>query len=78
MFAGGAAEITNWLTGRKGKLTRQSVKYASMNRYYSCEKLKRRLRYEPVIEMEEALLRSVRSAVLEEREQKEAAGKKHQ
>lgn len=78
-FAGGAAEITNWLTGRKGKLTRQSVKYACMDRYYSCEKLKRRLRYVPVIDMEEALSRSVRSFAIEEREAKVSeAGKKGQ
>lgn len=75
-FAGGAAEITNWITGRKGKLTRQSVKYACMDRYYSCEKLKRRLKYVPVVEIEEALSRSVRSFAIEEREGKAAEASK--
>lgn len=78
-FAGGAAEVTSWLTGRKGKLTRESVKYACMDRWYSCEKLKRRLGYLPVVGMGEALERSVRSFVGEEREGKEReAAKKGQ
>jgi sterol-4alpha-carboxylate 3-dehydrogenase (decarboxylating) len=71
-FVGGAAEFTNWATGRKGKtlMSRQSVKYACMQRYYSCEKLKRRLKYVPLIRLDEALERSVRSFALEDREVK--------
>jgi sterol-4alpha-carboxylate 3-dehydrogenase (decarboxylating) len=75
-FAGGAAEVTSWLTGRKGKLTRESVKYACMDRWYSCEKLKGRLGYVPVVGMGEALERSVRSFVGEERENRERGGEK--
>jgi sterol-4alpha-carboxylate 3-dehydrogenase (decarboxylating) len=75
-FAGGAAELTSWLTGRKGKLTRESVKYACMDRWYSCEKLKRRLGYVPLVGMEEALSRSVRSFAVEEREVKKEGKEK--
>lgn len=75
-FAGGAAEVTSWLTGRKGKLTRESVKYACMDRWYSCEKLKGRLGYVPLVGMGEALERSVRSFVGEEREAKRREGEK--
>lgn len=48
------------LMGRKGKINRQTVKYSCINRYYSCEKLKRRCGYVPVVGVEEGLVRSVK------------------
>lgn len=59
-FVGAAAETFNWLTGRKGKFNRQTAKYAIINRYYSCEKLKRRTGYKPIVPIDEGLARAVR------------------
>ncbi|KIW92321.1 uncharacterized protein Z519_07305 [Cladophialophora bantiana CBS 173.52] len=59
-FVGGAAELFNHLTGRKGKLNRQTVKYATISRYYSCEKLMKRTGYVPVVGLDEGFARSVR------------------
>ena len=59
-FVGGAAETFNWLSGRKGKLNRQTVKYATISRYYSCEKLMTRTGYVPVVGLDEGFGRSVR------------------
>ncbi|KIX93078.1 uncharacterized protein Z520_11135 [Fonsecaea multimorphosa CBS 102226] len=58
-FVGGAAEVFNHLTGRKGKLNRQTVKYATISRYYSCEKLMERTGYVPVVGLDEGFARSV-------------------
>ncbi|KAK5092124.1 erg26, C-3 sterol dehydrogenase [Exophiala xenobiotica] len=57
---GGLSEIFGALTGRKGKINRQTVKYSCIHRYYSCEKLKRRCGYIPVVGVEEGLMRSVK------------------
>jgi len=57
---GGLSEIVGAVTGRKGKINRQTVKYSCINRYYSCEKLKRRCGYVPVVGVEEGLVRSVK------------------
>ena len=59
-FVGGAAEAFNWLTGRKGKLNRQTIKYACINRYYSCEKLRTRTGYKPIVPVDEGFARSVK------------------
>ena len=47
-----------------------------MDRWYSCEKLKRRLDYKPLVGMEEALSRSVRSFAVEEAEVKKGGSEK--
>jgi sterol-4alpha-carboxylate 3-dehydrogenase (decarboxylating) len=54
------AETFNWMFGRQGKLTRQTVKYMCIDRYYSCEKLMRRTGYVPVVGLDEGFARSVR------------------
>ena len=41
-------------------MTRQTVKYSTMNRWFSCEKLKNRCGYEPKVGVEEGLERTVR------------------
>lgn len=69
---GAASELVSWLTGRKPTITRQSVKYACMTRYYSCDKLKSRAGYEPLVDIEEGLLRAVRSFVLRRRSEQAA------
>lgn len=69
-WVGAAAETFNWMTGRKGKLNRQTVKYACVHRYYSCDKLKRRTGYQPLVGVEEGLARSVRWFKADEEAQK--------
>lgn len=61
MFMGAASEFTGWLTGRKPGLNRARVKYSCITRYYSCDKAKSRLGYEPIVGLEEALVRSTKS-----------------
>lgn len=56
---GAFSEIVGAVTGRKGRITRQTIRYSCMDRYYSCEKLKRRTGYLPVINVEEGLARAV-------------------
>jgi sterol-4alpha-carboxylate 3-dehydrogenase (decarboxylating) len=60
VFAGFASEWVNWALGRPSKLTAQGARYACMHRYYSCEKLKKRTGYKPMVSVEEGLERSVR------------------
>lgn len=64
---GALGELSNLVTGRKAKISRQTAKYACMTRTYSCAKLKRRCGYVPVVGLEEGLGRSVRSFVVGER-----------
>ncbi len=71
---GALAEMSTYFTGRKTKMTRQSVKYATMQRYFNCDKLKRRCGYTPLVGLEEGLARAVKSFVLNERAEKNAQG----
>lgn len=57
-LVGGMSELVGTVTGRKGKLNRQTVKYACISRYYSCAKLKKRTGYVPLVGIEEGLVRS--------------------
>ncbi|EXJ56458.1 hypothetical protein A1O7_06802 [Cladophialophora yegresii CBS 114405] len=59
-YIGAAAEVFNWMTGRKGKFNRQTLKYATINRYYSCGKLMDRTGYVPVVPLDEGFARSVK------------------
>jgi len=56
---GALSEAFGAISGRKGKINRQTVKYSCIDRYYSCEKIKRRCGYRPVVGVEEGLARSV-------------------
>lgn len=72
-FVGGAAETFNWLTGRKGKLNRQTVKYTCIHRYYSCEKLQLRTGYKPIVPVDEGFARSVKWFKANEEEERKQA-----
>ncbi len=50
-----------WVLGRKPNLTRRIVRYSSMARYYNIEKARRAFGYQPLLGMEEAISRSVKS-----------------
>ncbi len=73
---GALAELSTYITGRKTKMTRQAVKYACMTRYFSCEKLKRRCGYTPLVGLEEGLARATKSFVLKERAESAENGDK--
>ncbi|EXJ88725.1 hypothetical protein A1O1_05657 [Capronia coronata CBS 617.96] len=73
---GAAAETFNWLSGRKGKLNRQTVKYACIHRYYSCEKLRRRTGYMPIVPIDEGFARAVKEYKLHEEETRQTQGQK--
>ena len=72
---GGVSELAGWVSGRKAGLTRAGVKYSSMIRYYSCDKAKMRLGYQPIVNIEEALARSTK-AYLENLESQNVSGEK--
>jgi sterol-4alpha-carboxylate 3-dehydrogenase (decarboxylating) len=74
MTMGALSQGFNWLAGREGRITPQTVRYSCMHRYYSCEKLKRRCGYLPVVGIQEGLERSVRWFVWDERGEKEKGG----
>lgn len=50
-----------WSLGRTPNLTRKAVNYSSMTRYYNIDKAKKGLGYKPLVGMEEAIARSVKS-----------------
>ena len=60
VFIGGAAEVFAKITGRKGRFTAQTAKYACMHRWFSNEKLRMRTGYESRVGVEEGLERTVR------------------
>lgn len=71
---GALAELVSWFTGRKTKISRTTVKYSCIHRYYDCKKLKDRCGYAPIVGLEEAFGRSVRQHVMDEEAAKTAAG----
>ncbi|ETI26526.1 hypothetical protein G647_03303 [Cladophialophora carrionii CBS 160.54] len=74
-YIGAAAEVFNWMTGRKGKFNRQTLKYATINRYYNCEKLMERTGYVPIVPLDEGFARSVKwFKEDEERQMREKGG----
>ena len=48
-----------WGPARRPKLTRRVMNYSSMTRFYCIDKARRRLGYEPLVGMEEALVRTM-------------------
>lgn len=69
-FMGTIFSTVGSLTGKKTRMTAQSVRYSLIDRYYSCEKIKRRCGYIPVVDAEEGLARSVDWFLKYEKEQK--------
>lgn len=55
-----------WLFGRKPNLTRRTVRFSSMARYYNINKAKKAFGYQPLTGMEEAIVRSVKSFLKDE------------
>lgn len=54
------SEVAGMITGKPGRLNRQTVRYSCIDRYFSCEKIKRRCGYLAVVGVEESLMRSVK------------------
>ena len=49
-----------WLMRRKPNLTRKLVNYSSMTRYYNIDKAKRLLGYQPLVSVEDGIVRTVK------------------
>ncbi|PWY89100.1 NAD(P)-binding protein [Aspergillus heteromorphus CBS 117.55] len=64
---GGIAETVLGLLGKTPRLTRRTVRYSCMTRYYSCDKAKYRLGYKPLVSVDEGLARAVGYVVEKER-----------
>ncbi|KAL1958398.1 hypothetical protein VTO42DRAFT_4499 [Malbranchea cinnamomea] len=64
---GWLAETVSWCLGRQSLFTRQRVVYTNMTRYFNIQKARSRLGYEPIYGMQEAVERSVRWFLEEEK-----------
>ena len=70
-----AMEWFCWLAGgRKPNLSRKSINYSTMSRYYNVDKARTMLGYTPKVDMEEGVLRTVRYI----QKMRESQGKKTQ
>ncbi|KAI1917077.1 erg26, C-3 sterol dehydrogenase [Ophidiomyces ophidiicola] len=58
-IVGGILEAAFGLFGKTPRLRRREVRYSCMTRYYSCDKAKIRLGYEPIVPLDEGVARSV-------------------
>ncbi|OQE26645.1 hypothetical protein PENSTE_c005G07608 [Penicillium steckii] len=65
---GGIAETVLGLLGKTPRLTRRTVRYSCMTRYYSIEKAKFRLAYLPVVPVDEGIARAVGYVVEKQRQ----------
>jgi sterol-4alpha-carboxylate 3-dehydrogenase (decarboxylating) len=63
--------------GKEPNLSRAKIRYSVMTRYYSIDKAKARLGYEPIVELEEGIRRGVKD-ILEKEAQSNSAEKKVQ
>ncbi|KAI5289407.1 erg26, C-3 sterol dehydrogenase [Ascosphaera aggregata] len=59
LVVGGILEQVFGLFGKQPKLKRREVRYSCMTRYYSCDKAKSRLKYAPVVTVDEGARRAV-------------------
>jgi sterol-4alpha-carboxylate 3-dehydrogenase (decarboxylating) len=69
-------EFVMGLFGRTPTFTRIAVKSSSRARYFSIEKARKRLGYEPIVSVQEGLRRSVKSALAINEKQRENAKRK--
>jgi sterol-4alpha-carboxylate 3-dehydrogenase (decarboxylating) len=71
---GGVLEWTFWVMGKTPNLTRQQVRYSTMNKYHSIEKAKKRLGYEPIVDLDEGVKRGVGYILEQEKKESEKKG----
>lgn len=64
---GGLAETVLGIFGKTPRLTQRMVRYSCMTRYYSSDKAKYRLGYDPIVPVDEGLARAVGYVVERER-----------
>lgn len=64
---GGLAETVLGIFGKTPRLTQRMVRYSCMTRYYSSDKARYRLGYDPVVSVDEGLARAVGYVVERER-----------
>ncbi|GES64986.1 NAD(P)-binding protein [Aspergillus terreus] len=71
---GGVLETVMGIFGKTPRLTQRMVQYSCMTRYYSSEKAKYRLGYDPIVPVDEGLARAVGYVVERERLASEKKG----
>ncbi|KAF2705130.1 hypothetical protein K504DRAFT_460907 [Pleomassaria siparia CBS 279.74] len=74
-FAVGALlEWILWALGKTPSLTRQQVRYSTMDKYHNIDKARKRLGYEPLVDLDEGVKRGVRYIVEQEKRESEKKG----
>ncbi len=74
MSIGGILEWVFWALGRKPSLTRQQVRYSTLNKYHNIDKARRRLGYSPLVDLDEGIRRGVRYHLEHEAKAREEKG----
>ncbi|KAF1951870.1 C-3 sterol dehydrogenase/C-4 decarboxylase family protein [Byssothecium circinans] len=69
---GAVLETIFWVLGKKPSLTRQQVRYSTMSKYHNIDKARRRLGYQPLVELDEGIKRGVQYIL----DQKQKEGEK--
>jgi sterol-4alpha-carboxylate 3-dehydrogenase (decarboxylating) len=68
---GAILEWIFWAMNRKPGLTRSQVRYSTMPKYYNIDKAKKRLGYEPTVDMKEGVRRGVQYILAREKQDSE-------
>ncbi|KAI5299217.1 hypothetical protein KEM56_003415 [Ascosphaera pollenicola] len=63
LVVGGVMEQLYGLFGKQPRLKKREVRYSCMTRYYSCDKAKTRLKYTPIVDVDEGTRRAVAYAL---------------
>lgn len=71
---GGASEVFGWLTGKEPSFTRFRVKFSCWNRYFNIKKAQTLLGYEPIWDLHEGLVKSVKWFEEEAKKESEKKG----
>lgn len=74
MAIGTILETACWVLGKKPNLSKKQVRYSTMNRYYSIDKARKRLGYQPLVSLDEGVKRGVAHLVAQEQKASEKKG----
>jgi sterol-4alpha-carboxylate 3-dehydrogenase (decarboxylating) len=67
-------ETVFWMLGKTPNLTRAQVRYSTMTKYHSIEKARKRLGYEPIVDLDEGVRRGVGYILEQEKKEGEKKG----
>ncbi|KAF2400519.1 C-3 sterol dehydrogenase/C-4 decarboxylase-like protein [Trichodelitschia bisporula] len=68
LLIAGIMEWIFWIFGKTPNLDRSKVRFSAMSRYYSIDKAKKRLGYEPIVDIEEGIKRGMKDLLRREAE----------